>query len=325
MRSRPLRLAWLVFCAGAGLGLPASAVVIDWTPVGAPGNACDPWFSQCYGDVAYAYQIGTYEVTNAQYAEFLNAVADDDPNALYNANMGAGLGGITRSGSAGSYSYSVIPGRDAKPVNYVDLHDTLRFANWLANGQPIGAQGIGTTESGSYTITPGGVTANSVTRNPGSTIVLANEDEWYKAAYFNVSAAGYFDYPTGTNTLPVCSGPTASANHANCGSVAGGPTDVGSYPGSPSPAGTYDQGGNVWEWNETILAATARGVQGGSYGNSASDMQMLGIGVPPTFEEPFLGFRVASIPEPSTGALVAAGLAALAVRGRARRGFACSR
>ena len=46
----------------------------------------------------YAYYISKYEVTNAQYAEFLNAKAASDPLGLYNASMGsdATFGGITR-------------------------------------------------------------------------------------------------------------------------------------------------------------------------------------------------------------------------------------
>ena len=70
----------------------ASAVTMDWTFVGDPGNACDgpsQPTSPCLGGVEYGYHIGTYEVTNAQYAEFLNAKAtDDDPLALYDFMMG---------------------------------------------------------------------------------------------------------------------------------------------------------------------------------------------------------------------------------------------
>jgi hypothetical protein len=66
----------------------ASAVTMAWTPIGNPGNACDPQpdvsgaGSGCFGAVPYAYFIGTYEVTNAQYAEFLNAKAKSDPFGL---------------------------------------------------------------------------------------------------------------------------------------------------------------------------------------------------------------------------------------------------
>ncbi len=50
------------------------------------------------------------------------------------------------------------------PVNFVDFYDSLRFANWLHNGQPTGAQNNTTTEGGSYTITAAGIATNSIAR-----------------------------------------------------------------------------------------------------------------------------------------------------------------
>ncbi len=81
-----------------------SALELDWVTVTGPGNACDTQAQGCFGSVAYVYRISETEVTNAQYAEFLNAVAATDTNALYHTNMGliAGLGGIDRSGISGS-------------------------------------------------------------------------------------------------------------------------------------------------------------------------------------------------------------------------------
>ncbi len=109
-----------------------------------------------YGSVDYTYRISKYEVTNAQYAEFLNAVASTDSYGLYDTDMGSPepweWGGITRSGSSGSYTYSAIGGREDMPVNHVSWYDSLRFANWLHNGQPTGAQDNSTTEDGAYTI-----------------------------------------------------------------------------------------------------------------------------------------------------------------------------
>ena len=84
---------------------PSAAVTIDWVAIGNPGNAADTPSSNCYaascGSVSYSYYISKYEVTNAQYAEFLNAKAASDPLGLYNTSMGsnATFGGITRSGS----------------------------------------------------------------------------------------------------------------------------------------------------------------------------------------------------------------------------------
>ena len=53
------------------------------------------------------FLIASTEVTNSQYVVFLNAVATTDSNALYNTLMGSDpRGGIDRTGSSGSFSYS---------------------------------------------------------------------------------------------------------------------------------------------------------------------------------------------------------------------------
>src|SRR5215813_2062991 len=239
---------------------------MDWKAINNPGNACDVQSQGCFGAVGYAYRIGTYEVTNAQYTEFLNAKAASDPLALYNVNMGTTMhGGITRSGISGSYNYTVIAGREDMPVNYVSFYDALRFANWMNNGQ-----GSADTETGAYTLLGGTITPSNgatVTRNAGATIVLTSENEWYKAAYYYAPSASYFGYPAGSNTQTVCTFPTAAPNHANCGPN-GRLTPGGSYTGSASPYGTFDQGGNVWEWNETIIGSDSRERRGGSFQDS---------------------------------------------------------
>ena len=309
----------------------ASAVTMDWTPIGDPGNPgdirpstaiCGPNFNQPCGSVGYAYNIGTYEVTNAQYAEFLNAKAASDPLGLYYTAMGSGYGGITRSGSSGSYSYAPIVGRENMPVNWVSFFDAMRFANWMNNGQ-----GNGDTETGAYTLLGPYTTSpygdawpsngETVTRNPGATIVLPTEDEWYKAAYYDAMTTSFFDYPASSNTQPACTLPTAIANHANCGGAVGDLTPVGSYAGSASPYGTFDQGGNVQEWNEAVIATSSRGIRGGDFEHSpinmaASERQNYDF---TWSEREMIGFRlvqIAMIPEPSTGLLVIAGLLGLA-------------
>ena len=279
---------WILACA-ALLSAPASSVVIDWVSVGDAGNACDVQSQGCFGAVAESYQISETEVTNAQYAEFLNAVAATDTYALYNTFTGAD-GGITRTGSSGSYSYSAIGGRESLPVNFVSFFDTLRFANWLHNGQ-----GAGSTETGAYTLN--GSDPLGVTRNGDAMIFLPSEDEWYKAAYFD--GASFLGYPAGTDTQTVCAAAGATANTANCLFVVGGVTDVGSYTGSFSPYGTFDQGGNVVEWNETIISASNRGLRGGSWIGNVGDLAAsFQVDVNPTIETIDVGFRVASIPEP---------------------------
>ncbi len=151
--TRIAAVAGIVFACVSGV----SAVNIVTVPVGNAGNAgnADDTHGDGYGGVAYEYNIGKYEVTAGQYTEFLNAVAKSDPYGLYNekmANPGFSDYGckIESSGSSGSYSYSVEGAWANRPVNWVSWGDAARFANWLHNGQPTGAQNDSTTEDGSY-------------------------------------------------------------------------------------------------------------------------------------------------------------------------------
>src|SRR6185295_10609368 len=101
------------------------------------------------------------EVTNDQYAEFLNAKAKSDPLALYDTNMDSNVrGGITRSGVNGSFTYTTKANMCHKPVNFVSWYDSIRFANWLNNGQ-----GNGDTETDSYAL--GALDAGGIPVNAG--------------------------------------------------------------------------------------------------------------------------------------------------------------
>jgi formylglycine-generating enzyme required for sulfatase activity len=293
----------------------AAATSVIWLDVGGPGNAAD---LNGFGAVTDEFRIGKFEVTNSQYVEFLNAVAGDDTYSLYNSSMAFGTGGISQSGAAGSYSYAAIAGREAHPVNFVSFYDSIRFANWLHNGEPEAPQGPATTEDGAYTITPAGIAANSITRNLGAQVFLPNEDEWYKAGFYDVLGTSYFDYPTSSDAVPTCATPGSGSNLANCGMAVGGPATVGSYSGSPSPVGTYDQAGNLREWNETIRFGPNRGVGGGGFDTVAAATNVM-FEFMPDLEAFDQGFRVASlVPEPSTGLLMLAGLLTGIARSRRR-------
>jgi sulfatase modifying factor 1 len=273
--------------------------------VGNPGNACEDEPQGCFGAVAYSYSIGKYEVSNTEYVRFLNSIAATDTTGLYNTNMGvSSFGGITRSGGSGAYTYSAIAGRENMPVNYVSFYDVLRFANWLHNGQPTGAQSSTTTEDGAYTFS-GPTTVGA--RNGGAKFAVATEDEWYKAAYYSAGVSNYFAYPAGSNIQITCAAPTATTNQANCNSAVGDLTNRGSYTGSSSPYGTFDQGGNVLEWTETITTGTNRGIRGGYFGSAPNALSgsIRGNGSPLS-EAESIGFRV--VPEPDAAVLFFAGV-----------------
>lgn len=309
MHVRRLAAATLLFSSFA----TAASAIMDWTSIGNSGNACDTQPRGCFGAVAYAYDIGTFEVTNTQYAEFLNAKAASDPFALYNPLMSSvpNRGGIARTGSDGAYIYSPITGREDWPVNFVSFYDAIRFANWMNNGQ-----GAGDTETGAYALIGGtSVPSNgsTLTRNLGAAFAVPSEDEWYKAAYYDPSSGAYFDYPARSDIPISCTFPTATINSANCNGVVTTLTPKGSYTGSSSPHGTFDQAGNVYEWTESIpfYSLGTRGIRGAAVNvpgalaaASAQDEHL-----EPSFEDPFVGFRI--VPEPGRSVILAASLAIL--------------
>jgi hypothetical protein len=275
-------------------------ITISTVIVGDPENSPDMLNSGSVpgiGSVSYTYHIGTYKVTNGQYTAFLNAVAATDTYSLYNPNMEGKYGGITRSGTAGSFTYEAT--RPNAPVNYVSFWDAARFANWLTNGQ-----GSGGTETGVYILTSDGINNNTITRDAtawaSGGVAIASENEWYKAAYYSglptgADGDGYWLYPTQSNSI--------STEDANYGSSVGNVTDVGTYSEDASHYGTFDQGGNLWEWNEGILPNSTRGLRGGSFGSPNLRLQSsFRNSGGPTVEDSIIGFRISRIPGPPTWA-----------------------
>ncbi|GAH06869.1 unnamed protein product, partial [marine sediment metagenome] len=231
-----------------------------------------------------------------------------------------------RSGFAGIFTYAVNSGFGPNPVKSVSFFDAMRFVNWLENGQPTRAQGPGTTEDGVYTIGTG----FNETRAAGATFFIPSEDEWYKAAYHDprLAAAGgppgddnYWFYSTQSDTAPTAEAPPGGVNSANYNQAVGNSTDVGAYTGTTSFYGTFDQAGNVWEWNEAVVipsstSTPARALRSGHWsssnsGNLSASGRSLGH---PWVESNDIGFRVASIPEPSTLLLSLLGLAAVGIK-----------
>jgi len=308
-------------------------VIIEMVPVGHPGNAPDDEVMTTdgttgYGSVDYSYWIGKYEVTNAQWREFLTAMASpDDPYGLYHTEMAGPRGGIDRTGAGtpgDPYVYSAKGGDanwDNRPVNFVSFWDAARFCNWLHNGQ-----GGGDTESGAY-VNIGD--QSTFARQEGGKFFIPTEDEWYKAAYHkNDGPTGnYFGYPTASDVLPsndlIDPDPGNNANFHQGGYTIGGPyymTAVGEFENSESPYGTFDQGGNVSEWNETVVNIALRGHRGVWYGSAQSLHSSNRTRANPTYESYSVGFRVASVPEPGTIVLLATGiLGLLACAWRRRR------
>ena len=296
-------------------------ITIDTVTVGDAGNAGQlsgqgaggfgP--DRICGSVGYNYNIGKYEVTAGQYTAFLNAKAKTDIYGLYNTNMDTAYDSygcnIKRTGPDGNYNYTVASDWANRPVNNVSYWDSCRFTNWLGNGQ-----GTGSTETGAYTLNRyNGQDGRTIQRNAGWKWAVTSEDEWYKAAYYKGGStnAGYWLYPTQSNSI--------STGMANYDYTVRHITDVGSY-GFSSAYGTFDQGGNVWEWNEAIVYQgtnyAERGGRGGSFDFSDSGYTLQSSSRNysfPNFEnDDVFGFRVSEVvPEPSSIITLAVGLLGL--------------
>ncbi len=313
--------------------MPAGQTSMTFVPVGDAGNLPDKNGS---GAVGYNYQIGTYDVTAAQYAVFLNAVAASDPYSVWNTFMATApqAVGINRAGADGSYNYSVTPGHENFPVNYVSWGSTARFMNWLENGQPIAAEGPGVTETGSYSLNGalGDTNTLNITRNTSAHFVIPTDNEWYKAAYYKGggTAAGYWSYPTRSNSTPSNVLSATGTNNANFDNVTfqngmfvnhytdpvNFLTPVGALATSPGPYGTFDQEGDVGQWTETVLTLlppppiTGHRVRGGSWDSGPASPGSSQVTLGPVSEATI---RVAIVPEPSSLFALIAGAACLLV------------
>ncbi len=245
------------------------------------GDACK------FVSVDGSFYISSTEVTNAEYAQFLNAVADSDPNGLYNLSMSSNVrGGIDRTGTSGSFTYTPKANMANKPVNFVSWLDASRYVNWQHNGKPVGPQGPATTQDGAYDLQVANPGVAAV-RKTDAIFYLPMEAEWVRAAHHDLGTGGDWLYPTRSNTPPTMAlaDPTTGCisnpgpNVANYGLGAdwngqdGNLTCVGSAGlQSVSYYGTLDQGGNASEWTEG-LSGSMRIARGGSFLDTSSALR----------------------------------------------------
>ncbi|MHC9062763.1 formylglycine-generating enzyme family protein [Nitrospira sp. CMX1] len=298
------------------LSVETEALELDTVVISNTGNLPDARTGR--GAVGYTYHITNTEVTNAQYASFLNAVdpTGSNPHDVYNPSMSNSTGfavvkggiDLTPTASDGT-KYSAKPNYGDKPVNYVTFHDAARFANWAMTGD---------TENGFYvfngtdTIASQGI-HGADPHHRTNWVALPTEDEWYKAAYHkNDGPTGnYFLYPTSSDSVPTVAVATPTGDIANPGAnvanynfganwddtgTLGHVTTVGSAgPESASPYGTSDQGGNIYEWTETPSGSN-RIIRGGSLWLEEHTLRSTSSSVHnPLTQGSSLGFRLVSL------------------------------
>lgn len=329
------RLADLRSFAGAvalvvfGLLSTASADDFTWQTVGSIGNAANP--TTGLGRVTENFKISAYETTIAQYADFLNGsfAGKQGLYGVYSTNIGSKLSttppngvGITQSGSAGNFTYSVVSGFASKPVNNINWFSAARFVNWYANEKSTTATA---TETGTYTLVGGQTSGSVAARNAGAKIFLPSADEWTKAAFYSPATQSYTKWPTQSETIPTATLPTANeqitaANTANYNPQTVGVTtkmtNAGTYVNTTSTYGLFDMAGNVNEMTDTAQSTDATKFQalGGSWASTASTMNSfyssanVGEFKAGDAGTATIGFRVAAVAVPEPGNMVAAAM-----------------
>jgi len=198
-----------------------------------PNNEAD--LETGFGAVLSPFQIGTYQVTAAQYSVFLNAVTPTENRyGLYDERMGSDpdVACITYNPNELPH-YKPIPGREDLPITYVNLFCAVRFCNWMSHGSPsIDSENLtqdqiaAITETGSYRIHTDQVGRETINQwieaTANAPFFIPNEDQWYKAAYYqnekgkimtydpddpipsvqNEGSFKYWNYPTQSMSAP---------------------------------------------------------------------------------------------------------------------------
>jgi sulfatase modifying factor 1 len=301
-------VAALVLCVRVSnadtFGSGPNSISIDFVTIGNPGNPPDANPNPA-GAVPYSYRIGKYEISEQMI---------DKANAL-------GALGTTKDTRGPDY-----------PATSVTWYEAAKFVNWLdsSSGSVPAYKFDGSGTFQLWTPSDAGYDSANLYRNKLAKYFLPSLNEWHKAAYFDPTTGTYFTYPTGSNSVPdgidFVGDPVFDAVFYD-GGLNSGPnivTDVG----LASTYGTFGQGGNVYEWDETAFdrvnnsAGEGRDIVGGSWGTEANVLSgaHTGIGIMPSSEGSSVGIRIASVlPEPQAMVLIVSSLLILSQFGCGRR------
>lgn len=363
----PMRIRGIVVITLSILAATALAAVdpnsgIDFVTIGAVNNPA--WTgggsNNNRGSVGYVYNIGKFEVTTAQWAEFMNAALDRPADDRIPAVQYPSIWGATAvpPANAGGRRYVVQPGRENIPVGGITWRTAAVYANWLHNSKGTNREAF---LSGAYDVSTFGVGPNGVgftdqlTRSPGARYWIPSLDEWMKAAHYDPNKpnadgtiGGWWQYPNATDTPLLYAPPhqfTQDGRESQANAIwdsFGWPgfdpfqVPLGAYTDVVSPWGLYDVAGGTSEWTETPLYFTGdvyprfRITDGSAWASAASGTtdsagsRWSAYG--PAYAGYDAGLRIASsVPAPGVALIGACVVVGAGWNGRRRRTHGSSR
>ncbi len=291
-------LALIVLPARAALdnfGSGVNAFAIDFVIVGNAGNSNDAGaggglYSLPYGGVSYTYRMGVTEVSQDWITKATNL----------------GLTNVTAGAWTGNQPAANITWYEAAAfVNFLNTstgHQAAYNLNGSATALTLWTSGQAWQAGG-----------ENLYRHKDAYYFLPNENEWYKTAFHQNDGltANYWDYATGSNTIPAAVVSGTSSETAVYNGIS--PANVATA-GGLSAYGTMGQDGNIGEFTESAhdgindSGSENRTVFSSDFAGSAANLRPTTANWDawdPASQGNANGFRVASVvPEPSSVLLV---------------------
>ncbi|MDR1666708.1 MAG: SUMF1/EgtB/PvdO family nonheme iron enzyme [Bacteroidales bacterium] len=169
------------------------------------------------------YRISTHEITNMQYAKFLNemgvgasgAKADDEILVLVRESSGSSNWGMRWT----TVRWEPVPGYENHPAIFVTWHGAKAYAEWAGGDLPTEAQWERAARGGIENM-PFGIGTGWVLTNDMANFTQTHPYDFNRGGEYTVPSEQWSPH-----TLP-----------------------IGSYSGSVNSYGLYDMHGNVSEW-----------------------------------------------------------------------------